>query len=127
MRKAVFCRERFPDEEGIKTPANGPCRPGLGRERFPDEEGIKTAFFTVFALTAVARDSLMKKGLRHPLSRFSPTLPVARDSLMKKGLRQIDWRSARLLPVARDSLMKKGLRLIRRAAFGTKRVSREIP
>ena len=34
-------RERFPDEEGIKTDRAGEVV-RRGRERFPDEEGIKT-------------------------------------------------------------------------------------
>ena len=39
---AILCRERFPDEEGIKT-APSPCLALTARrERFPDEEGIKT-------------------------------------------------------------------------------------
>ena len=58
-------RERFPDEEGIKT---RPCQclilRRLRRERFPDEEGIKTADHRALGAPAVARDSLMKKGLR---------------------------------------------------------------
>ena len=37
-------RERFPDEEGIKTTrGDGLAGSQNGRERLPDEEGIKTS------------------------------------------------------------------------------------
>ena len=40
--RLIFGRERFPDEEGIKTAVVDLLHVAQGRERFPDEEGIKT-------------------------------------------------------------------------------------
>ena len=82
-------RERFPDEEGIKTFRRLRLHTRGRRERFPDEEGIKTSTLRTLSRPAlVARDSLMKKGLRPDIPSGCPTVAgVARDSLMKKGLR----------------------------------------
>ena len=88
----------------------------------------------IMSTSAVARDSLMKKGLRRSVELrlcscdrrerfpdeegikttncqvFQTCRRVARDSLMKKGLRLGLVDHLAHPAVARDSLMKKGLR-----------------
>ena len=63
------------------------------------------------SVRTVARDSLMKKGLRPKFNAATKVFRrVARDSLMKKGLRPLLAAAIAADAVARDSLMKKGLR-----------------
>src|SRR5579883_136110 len=115
----LYCRRRFPDEEGTEIDEKDAAAGGFdrGRRRFPDEEGTEIVYacLCVAKKPNVAEDSPMRRGLKclglaNGLIQFSS--PVAEDSPMRRGLKLEPWSTHVWLnaDVAEDSPMRRGLK-----------------